>query len=242
MSDPVELSDIEAARAEDGAIRSEQEASREKVSELNARLYEQVMAGQSTGDRLIDHVVRRNHGHHPDAVELFRSLEERVAAHVGEPVLVVSRGTEYQRHVFGQGWQDSYVVERISMGVLNAPELNLEEHGGWSFPTDSHVVRDNDGLLSHAKHKVEDGPLTTAAPGRGGFARKSPLEGALDEPIQVPDALFPVTYPGDQKRLEIAIGADEVAALVKETPLLREEDCEEMLDLLLQLPVPEGKD
>nr|MDP9212180.1 hypothetical protein [bacterium] len=112
MSDPIDLSEIETARASDEAAQAEREGTQAKVRELNRELHERVTAGESTGDRLIDHVIRRNYGHNPEAVELFRSLEERVAAHVGEPVMVVARGVDHNRHVFGEGWKDPYVVEQ----------------------------------------------------------------------------------------------------------------------------------
>ena len=228
MSDPIDLSEIETARASDEAAQAEREGTRAKVQELNARLHERVAAGESTGDRLVDHVIRRNFGHVPEAVELFRSLEERVAAHVGEPVLVVSRGIDYGRHVFGEGLQDPFVVERISIGILKNPNLNIGEDGKWSFPTDSHAVR---GGLD--RDKVVDGPLTTGSPGRHEYVDSSPLEGFLGTPMDHEDGFLHGDRPD---HLRIAVGTVEVDALVKDTLSFDRQQYEEMLDQLLQLP------
>lgn len=238
MSDHIDLSEVETARTESVAAEADWKAKAEAVRKKNKEIYDRVMAGEHTGDptkrmtQLTDHVVRRNFGLRPEAVELFRSLEERVAAHVGEPVLVISRGIDYAGHDSLRGKTDPYIVTCIRLGILKGPKLNIGDNGEWSFPTDLHVARDG-GL-----DRVVEGPLTTASPGRYA-GESSPLEGALDKKVGSNDPLIELGFGGAAQKeikLQIAVGTAEVGKLVKETPLFNSEDLEEMLDQLMQLP------
>jgi hypothetical protein len=235
MSDSIELGELEAhlaaARTEAAKAEEAHEAAETKFRELNQELYRRIQGGE-TIDRITDLVIKRNHGLNPEAVELFRSVEERVAAHVGEPVVVVFRKVEYATHVFGRGNQDPYITTSTGVGILNKPELIISEGDWqWSFPTDSHAINDP----SHPPNpRLITGPLTTSL----GTMHLAPLEGYLDTPIShdPKPPSFGRTPPG---HLEIAIGTAEAEELMQ-TWDLHNEPYGEMLDMLLQFPTPES--
>lgn len=233
---PIDLDAIEAAKAEAAAAEAGQKSAREKVSELNSQLYEKVASGESTGDSLTDFVIRRNFGHNPEAVELFRSLEEKVAAHVGEPVVIVSRGIDHRTHTFPGGLKDPYVTERIGIGILSGAELIFDhEKGEWSFPTDVHYSvgskrRDDDGVVGL--------PLTTAPP-EDAFFSVSPLEGAWNQPMDLEPGTskgFVGIHEDGLTRLQIGVGEKEAEALIENMYRFDKEAYETALDQLLQLP------
>ncbi len=243
MSRPIDLGEIEAARAEAVAAEANREAQFAIYDGKNRELYDRIHAGETTGDRLVDHVIHRNHGLDQEAVDLFRSLEERVAAHVNEPVLVISRGVEYQTHVFGKGWQDPYVVERMGLGILARPELVIGEQGQWGFPTDSYVCAGSAGYIrAGSDHGVRAGSLTTKRPGKFAWPKDCPLEGALDVPVRVNRGDILRTPGGGDSppQLEIAIGTEEVEAKVREQLFFDNKSYQSMLDRLMQLPDGEG--
>ncbi|MEX1113074.1 MAG: hypothetical protein WD603_00420 [Patescibacteria group bacterium] len=231
MSKSIDLSEVRSAEAEAVAASEERKEKFAALDGMNQELYDRVRAGETTGDRLIDHVILRNHKLDQEAVDLFRSLEERVAAHANEPVLVISRGVNYRTHVFGKGWKDPYVVERRALGILARPELVIREEGQWGFPTDSYVC-------TGSEHDVRTGSLTTRRPGKFTWSQDCPLEGALDTPVQVDpgDVLRGLRGGGSPAQLEIAIGTEEVEAKVRESLFFDDDQYRSMLDQLMQFP------
>lgn len=240
MTDPdqshIDLSEVETAQA---AVASAEAATEIAVAEAKKKqqeLYDRVAEGETTGDQLVDLVIIRNRGHNPEAVDLFRSLEGRVAAHVGEPVLVISRTVEYAGHSFLEGGTHPYVSERLGVGILSGGELNIGEGGAWSFPTDSHVIR---GGKPRPDEGVEfeplEGPLDTNLGGFG-FLQMGPLEGALDTEMDLEPGTSNLATPGTPTHLEIAVGTKEIQALIEKNTWFDQDHYEQMLDVLLRLP------
>lgn len=127
-------------------------------AELNA-LRQAIRDGDSTGDRWLDYVIVR-HGDATDAkADFYRAIETQVAAHVSQPLLIVSRFTT-QEGCTGFGGKGYTVFhELFHLGVLNDAQMIIElEHMYLGLPMAKYVtLLDPYGMLRETVTK-HDGP------------------------------------------------------------------------------------
>jgi len=175
-------------------------------------------------------VERRNHRDDPAAVKLFEELEEDVAAHLGEPVVVVTHSVMYREYPSDEMPRGAYIGKTVRVGILNGPELLLQGHCDWTFPTESCVE-----VAQGFPPEVLARPLGTDPD----WTHLNPLEGSLNIGVHNFDRAALQTWPTGRelpKRLEIAVGWNESDRLAEQSGCDRAQ-YEEALAMLGRAPI-----
>jgi hypothetical protein len=197
------------------------EAAEQQSRTLEKDIVRRIRLGGTTGDRLKDYVIRKKGSIDFEAFELYQDLEDRLANHVGEPIIVICRG------IYLGGVDGPTLDETTKVGVVPNSKLLLERDYDWSISTDAYAVIKGDPRFNCIPLPVTEGNITTETV-IGYEAVRVELEDALDAPlnldwvngIQTWGGVSKPSLGGELVQLEIAIGADEVQALLDERPAL----------------------
>jgi hypothetical protein len=167
-----------------------------------AELQERIRNGESTGDAIKDFVIVR-YGVREEIEEVYRCLQERLAAHTGEFILVVAKTEECGVHGspgFIPRDEDYYIDETVYLGVINGEELILDSVKGCEIPTASYVPRRN--MFRGNKVQKVEGNLSTHWNTDIGYH--------LDRPLEPRNPMYTLMPDTPQLRLEIRVGDEEV--------------------------------
>ncbi len=147
MGKPIDISGIESGQRGSAEIEQELEAKRSEDRKKIEAIRTEIIEGGTTKDLLRDLVIVRTHRLDQEVIDMYQDLSARVAAHVGEPVLVIGR--EEQRTSFsgpGSRRKESGIVQtNTALGMLSSESLELDiPKGDWTFPTERYAFKSGD--------------------------------------------------------------------------------------------------
>mgnify|MGYP001582145151 CR=1 FL=1 len=135
-----ELDLLTELQGQAGKLQKSAEVDIAEASKIMKALQGRVKDGETTGDRIKDFVLVR-YGFLSDEIEaVYRDIEKRVKAHVGEFVFVFSAKDEHEGCT-GFGGKGYYVRKNnLYLGILKKDFLILDKPDkGCSFPTERFV-------------------------------------------------------------------------------------------------------
>ena len=113
-------------RDTEAGLMSRVTETRKEISEKKELVRKRIMAGETTGNRIRDFVIMAQGAPNEEVEKIYRELEAKIAAHVGEFILLVGRSYEFHGCT-GFGYKPrprEYVLEEyICLGILNGPKL-----------------------------------------------------------------------------------------------------------------------
>jgi hypothetical protein len=128
------IQDVESVTGlltQSGDVAAEADSTLRQAIKQSVEIGERILAGETTGDRIMDYVILRHRLPNKKIVATYRDLEALLQQHVGELVLVVTR--EERSAVLSTFARepdvDDYVIgEQIKLGVIKDSLLaiNLE--------------------------------------------------------------------------------------------------------------------
>ena len=174
-------------------------------TEKLAEIRERIVAGETTGNPIVDLVVVRANKLDQETVDLYYDLAARVAAHVGEPALVV-RQKEKRTSFSGpqsRRKESGTLHTHLGLGILNDESLVLDiPRGRWAFPTERYAHKFEEDV-----HLVDQNLATNLSEGVPDLAAVV-YEGYLNQPIKLQYEHFAA---GDvPPALEVYVGDAEI--------------------------------
>jgi hypothetical protein len=123
------------------------------ISDTSVRLKGQLAAGGTTGDRVAD-LVYQVHGYHPEIIQCYRTVAQRMAGKKGEVVLLAFRcGQTLSSHMYGESVNIFNSIFRFAL--LDGEDLVAFRDKGLShttvtLPTSQYVhITTHDEYLMH---------------------------------------------------------------------------------------------
>ena len=185
---------------------------REALTSISDR----IAAGESSGDAITDFVFRHQWVASLEMVERYHTLNDAIASHQGQLVLVIERtevDTRIHPHLERRP-QDLRLKTRCAIGIIRGAELLLDvERGVSSIPTGDHFTFSGDPDWHFADVVIEEGRVVALNLGNiqaRGAGRD--LGSSLGKPLQIENPATREFFDGQTcYAIEAHFGDDEVA-------------------------------
>ncbi|MFA4955212.1 MAG: hypothetical protein WC641_07950 [Patescibacteria group bacterium] len=115
------------------ACEHEAQKPESKAAKIMAELQAALKNGETTGDKLRDHVILRWRGD-PEIEKTLRGLQDRLTGKRGQSVLLGEFTTNTADNDHGGGFFQQHTQCDARLGILDGEQLDFHEDG-WSLPT-----------------------------------------------------------------------------------------------------------